>query len=101
MLSWRGKKKEIRCYEYVPVLNRNRDLEESLEWKEAKKPYRATPPVQVLTPQRGFLFLLSIMLLQPVFKDAVFVKPVLKSIWILIPVHIKMISFHLKIHRQV
>lgn len=25
------KKKEICCYEYVPVLNGNRDLEESLE----------------------------------------------------------------------
>ena len=32
----------------MPVLNGNRELEESLEYKEAKKPYRAVPLVQAL-----------------------------------------------------
>lgn len=38
----------IGFYEYVPILNGNRELEESLEYKEAKKPYRAIPLVQAL-----------------------------------------------------
>ena len=58
---------KICCYEYVPVLNGKRELGASLEYKEAKKPYRAIPSVQVLkrlcAPTLVVFFLLSIMFL--------------------------------------
>lgn len=50
------KKYETRCYEYVPVLSGNTELKESLEYKEAKKPYRAIPLVQVLKCLRAPIF---------------------------------------------
>lgn len=62
-------KNEIR-YEYVVVLNGNSKLKESLEYKEAKQPYRAISLVQVLKHLCAptffgcvFFFLSSIMIL--------------------------------------
>lgn len=59
----------------MSVLNGKRELEESLEYKEAKKPYRAIPPVPALKHLHAttFFFFFEYTLLQLVYKDAIFV----------------------------
>lgn len=57
----------------MSVLNGKREPEESLEYKEAKKPYRAIPLVPALKHLYAPTLFFEYTLLQLVYKDAIFV----------------------------